>query len=222
MEDVMGAFYETKLFFIESLGRPVKTYEEWMNMPEKSRAAGLYLSFYNEIMTAWNKVKSFYTLEEDGVSCILQYLEKNQPIIENDSRKFDPRYVYRVAFNSLYCICHDIKGDRDRWEKETSNIVGYGEDEINLFDNYVGSTSYDPEVERVKENFWQVISVLGDEGAKVVDYLINGGSLYKMNVRSSSYATDRLRDVSVSRRRADEIIEILKILLAPYKDEFYK
>lgn len=218
----MGAFYETKIFFLESLGRPVTTYEEWMNMPERRRSAGLYLAFYNEIMTAWNKTKSFYTPEEDGVSCILQYLEKNQPIIESDRNKFNPRYVYRVAFNCLYCICHDIKTDRRRWETETSNIVSNGEDEINLFDNYVGGECQDAELERVRAAFWESISILGDEGAKVVDYLINGGSLGKTRKDSVNYNEDRLRDVSVSRKRSEEIIEILKILLKPFKDDFYR
>lgn len=218
----MGAFYETKIFFLESLGRPVSTYEDWMNMPLRSRAAGLYLAFYNEIMTAWNKTKSFYTPEEDGVSCILQYLEKNQPMIENDSNKFSPRYIYRVAFNCLYCICHDIKRDKKRWENETSNIVSAGEDEINLFDSYVGGDSQDSELERARKALWATVSVLGDEGAKVVDHLINGDSLGKARKNSVNYSQDKLRDVSVSKKRADEIIQILRIILEPFKDDFYK
>lgn len=222
MEDKMGAFYETKIFFLESLGRPVANYEEWMNMPSRSRAAGLYLAFYNEIMTAWNKTKSFYTLEEDGVSCILQYLEKNQPIIENDINKFSPRYIYRVAFNCLYCICHDIKRDKQRWETETSNIVSAGEDEIDLFDNYVGGNAQDSDVERARKALWDSISILGDEGEKVVYHLINGSSLGKTRKNSASYSQDRLRDISVSRKRADEIIQILKIILEPFKDDFYR
>lgn len=218
----MGAFYETKIFFLESLGRPVSTYEDWMNMPSRSRVAGLYLAFYNEIMTAWNKTKSFYTPEEDGVSCILQYLEKNQPMIENDSNKFSPRYIYRVAFNCLYCICHDIKRDKKRWENETSNIVSAGEDEINLFDSYVGGDSQDSEIKRARKALWATVSVLGDEGAKVVDHLINGDSLGKARKNSVNYSQDKLRDVSVSKKRADEIIQILRIILEPFKDDFYK
>lgn len=218
----MGAFYDTKKFFLQSVGDPAKTYDEWMMLPKASRSAGLYLTFYNEIMTAWNKTKSFYTSEEDGVSCMLQYLEKNQPLIESDIDKFSPRYIYRVAFNCLYCICHDIKTDRRRWEIETSNIVGSGEDEINLFDSYVGGVCQDVEYERIKTTFWSVIETLGPEGAKVVEHLINGSSLSRTRKNSVDYRNDKLRDVSVSASRKAEIVEILRILLEPYKDEFYR
>lgn len=218
----MGVFYETKIHFFNILGEPSKTYEEWSVLPKESRAAMLYLTFYNEIMTAWNKTKSFYTPEEDGVSCVLQYLTKNEPLIMQDKNKFSSRYVYRIAFNCLYCICHDIIKDRKRYELETSNIVSSGEDEINLFDDYCGGVQFDYEREVSKRQLWAVIEVLGPEGAKVVDHLINGGSLKRTAKNSKDYKNDTLRDVAVSVEKMSEIVETLKVLLAPFKDEFYK
>lgn len=220
----MGAFRDTKLHFYSILGDKVNSYEEWMVLPKNLRAASLYITFYNEIMTAWNKTKSFYTPEEDGVSCILQYLVKNESIIADNKEKFNPRYVYRIAFNCLYCVCHDIVKDRLRWEMEISNIVGCGpsdEDEINLFDDFVGGKSSDYELEATRVKFWETISVLGDEGLKAVDYLLNGGTLRKATKASPNYDSDRLKDISISVDQLSEIVNTLKVLLAPFKEEFY-
>lgn len=216
----MGAFYDTKLFFQTSVTK-VNNYEEWMSVPDSQKAACLYVTFFNQIQMAWNRTKSFYTPEEDGVSCELQYLEKNVQLIKENSKKFDPRYIYRISFNALYCICHDIIKDRQRWEIETSNIVGSGSDEINLFDDYVGGVSQDNDLEMIRDRMWAVIESLGEEGLRVVDSLINNDTLRRSSKQSPNYEQDRFKDISVSVARASEIIEVLKILLAPFKDAFY-
>ena len=89
-----NAFSETRNLFITSTGytRPL-SYDEWNMVPSEHKAAVLFVQFYDEITLAWYKTKSFFVVEEDGVSTMLQYLMKNVPINENDSKRFKPSYI---------------------------------------------------------------------------------------------------------------------------------
>lgn len=210
-----NAFSETKKLFMESTGytRPV-SYAEWILIPQEHKAAVLFVQFYDEITLAWYKTKSFFVLEEDGVSTMLQYLIKNVPIIENDPKRFKPSYIYRVAYNCLYCISHDIKRDIERYEKEVSNIVMSGEDQLDLFDTVVANTDIYEELRR--KEFWAVIENMGVKTQKVVNHLLNGESLGTVSKRSKSYATDPLRDIAVSVDEMEAILADLKKKLARF------
>lgn len=194
-------FHATRNLFRNYLGYtgPL-SYDEWMDVDDEDKAAVLYVQFYSQIVLAWNKVKSFYTIEEDGVETILQYLMKNVPIIMNDPKRFTARYIYRVASNCLYCICHDIKRDRDRWELEVSNIQSSGdsEDTFDLFDTLVDESSGNMEGAIAKEEFWKVVDSLGDDVLKVVEKLLNGNK--------------------ISGKKNLECVEILRINLAKFRD----
>ena len=173
--DRLGSpFYATRKMFRMYTGyeEPL-SFEEWVEIPEDSRAAVLFVQFFDQITLAWEKCKSFYTLEEDGVSTVLQYLQKNVPIIENDPNRFSPRYIYKVAYNCMYCICHDIKRERDRWENECSNIKLHGEEELDLFD-IVCSRSTDDIFcsDEFKERFWDIIEDMDKDTKTVVRELL--------------------------------------------------
>ena len=105
------------------------TFDQWMEFPDDQKSAVLYLRFYDQITLAWDKTKSYYTLTADGVSTVLQYLEKNVPIIKANANKFNERYIYRVAYNCLYCICHDLIYPRLAYEHEVpEELSGHGDD----------------------------------------------------------------------------------------------
>lgn len=198
-----NAFYETKALFADytHYTHPL-SYDEWLAVADQDKAAVLYVQFFDQITLAWFKTKSFFVIEEDGVSTVLQYLVKNVPLIQAAPAKFTPNYIYKVAYNCLYCISHDIKRDIDRWENETSNIVAYGEDELDLFDTVMSNRSeYDEDAESAE--FWAIIDNMGPEALKVVNYLINSNqTLSKTRVSKSCRAnaelfkdTDRLAEV---------------------------
>ena len=194
------------------------SYEEWMIVPQEHKAAVLFVQYYNEITLAWFKTKSFFVLEEDGVSTMLQYLVKNVPIIENDPKRFKSGYIYKVAYNCLYCISHDIKRDIERYENEVSNIVTSGEDQLDLFDTV--SSSQDIDDILAKEEFWKIIENMGLKTQKVINHILNGESLDKVSRRSSKYASDPLRDISVSLDEMEEIISQLRVKLAKFENLF--
>lgn len=195
-------FYATRSMFKNHLNYTHPwTYEEWLELSDSNKAAALYVRFFDQITLAWYKTKSFYTLDEDGVSTVLQYLMKNVEVIKEKSSRYSEGYIYKVAYNCLYCICHDIKRDRERFEKETSNVlpVGGGTDEVDLFDTV-------PDIEDIlatldRQAFWSLIDREGEDTAKVVEKLLRG-----LHPRGAKNAA---------------IIERLRVILEPYKSEFY-
>ena len=151
---------------------------------------------------------------------MMQYLEKNITIIENDPRRFIPNYIYRVAYNCLYCICHDIKIDRIRWETEISNIQMHEGQEFDLFDT-VDNGDSDFLTSSEREYFWYIIESMGPEAAKVVNHILNGESLNKVNKRAKRYESDPLRDIEVSVEQMENIISDLKSKLERFKSLYY-
>ena len=170
--------HKTRALYSNYIGydKPL-TFDEWNELPLGSKAAALFVQFFDQISLAWFKTKSFYTPEEDGISEVMQYLMKNVPIIEQDPARFTPKYIYRVAYNSMYCICHDRKVDRDRWELETSNILSVGEndtDTVDLFDTVRDMDSIPQEI--MKRNMWNKIDNLDEQYQSVIDSLLTGAA----------------------------------------------
>lgn len=187
----MGAFSETRIMFAEAISyeKPL-TFDQWMRLApvprvsrkdgsvkysEDHRAAALFVQFYEQITLAWYKVRSYYTLEEDGVSTVIQYLQKNVPIIAANPKRFSPHYIYQVAFNCLYCICHDIQIDRERFARETSNIHLTDNGEVDLFDTVAESDVLESEIAR--KAFWKLIYDALTEEATYSRKVIKGGEV---------------------------------------------
>lgn len=210
-------FHQVKVRFREFSGysKPL-TYEEWMATPDECKAAVLYVQFYDQITLAWNKTHSVYSDINDGVSEVLQYLNKNVEKIKADKKRFTPAYIYKVAYNCLYCLCRDMNRYRAVYDNECSNIVGYGEDELDLFDTLVdeksesaqfdvdGATSYLTNATKV----WDIVESMGKDAKLVVAKLLG----------EKSYTPKELN--SVSEERTQEIISELRTRLAGFVGVF--
>lgn len=252
---IQGAFGETRKLFATYVGNlkgdgSSLSYEQWMEYPTDLKAAALFVNFYDTITLAHYKAKSFFVEEESAVETELQYLMKNVPLIEKDSRKFTGAYIYRVSYNCLYCISHDIKREIERWEREISNVVGYDGDELDLFD-IVQSNILDGESDLSSRSFWKIIEQMGPETMKVVNWLLNeeqslekAKAFRRKDPRTlptwdkkpeyekrqmvmtyeackNNYEIDPLKEISVTMERAEEIIEELKLALEMFKDVYY-
>lgn len=204
------------------------TYSDWLSLPDYiqkknkdgvlekiatgNKAAVLFLQFYEQITLAWYKTKSYYAMDEDGVSTVLQYLEKNVQKIKDSPKRFTPAYIYKVAYNCLYCICHDIQRDKLRAENEMSNIQPNGSDgeELDWFDS-VCDTRYDMVDEicrrdtfHISNEIWDMIEDMGVPTKKVVAKLM----------KENSYIQSELD--SISSDTVDRITQELRVKLAPY------
>lgn len=211
-----SAFQDTLTMFRNHLGytEPL-SYEEWRELPHSKKAAVLFVQFYDEITLAWWKANTLSFIDsEDGVSTELQYLEKNVPILEAHPERFTSKYIYRVSYNCLYCICHDRKCDKDRYAYEMSNIVNHDGEHLDLFDTVPSGLSTEDSIDRseFQKEFWDVVNSMGPKAEKVIRYLCsnNKADLKKTPSKSSIYDIDALRDLTVSLEEANKVIEELK------------
>jgi len=242
----LSAFYDTRDCFKKNIcyNNPL-SYDEWAQVPDDQKVVFLFVQFFDEITLAWTKANAFdFIAPEEGVETVIQYLQKQvcdryikghpkrkvsnsyfnshrteceeHRIIEENPKRFSPGYIYRIAYNCLYCICHDLKSVQDRWVNEVDPIVVLGEDELNLIDynpsSRVASAEVIYEAESFENEFWDIIEDMGVDAEKVMRYLLSGDEkdLKKLSKRNSDYATDPLRDVEVSLEAAREIINQLK------------
>ena len=207
-------FQQTKIRFREfaSYERPL-TYEEWMIAPDECKAAILYVQFYDQITLAWMKTKSVYSDINDGVSEILQYLNKNVEKIKNDGKRFTPNYIYKVAYNCLYCLCRDPNRYKAAYENECSNLVAYGDDELDLFDTVLDNeddrdSKFDPDSSQAylynATKLWDIVESMGSKAKIVVAKLLGENSYTPMEMNS------------VSEEETAEIIEELRNRLGSF------
>ena len=136
-------------------------------------------------------------------------------IIDEKPEKFDPGYIYKVAYNCLYCICHDRKCDHDRLENETSAVIAHDGEELNLFDTISdsrGSAENVSESVSFEKEFWSIIEDTGMSAEKVMRYLLtkNEDDLKALNSRSKRFKEDPLASVEVSLEAVDTIVAELR------------
>lgn len=200
-------FYETRRIFKEYIHFqfPV-TFDQWNTLPQDHKAAWLYVQYFNQIISAWYRSKSFYASEQEGVETICQYLLKNVPVIEKNPKRFTPSYIYRVAYNCLYCISHDRVGDRLRYELESSNVVPTSDGELDTFDLIEDERSNPDDYKDDREDLWNSLLQLGQDAIEFASYLIDGGKLPN----------------GVRGKRKEELRSLIESELVQYKDRFYK
>lgn len=212
----VASFFETRNCYRNfiNLSQPL-TFEQWNQLPRDQKSVALFLQFFNEIILAWDKANTLDFIEDaEGVEIINQYLDKNVSIIEQHPERFTAGYIYRVAYNCMYCICHDRKCDKDRLENETSAIVTSDDGELNLLELASDKKSAEDIAEdnSFEREFWAIIEDSGMEAEKVMRYLLsnNEGDLRKLTKRNRNYSSDPLRDVEVSLEDAQNIIRKLR------------
>ena len=216
--DSGNQFYQARVRFREFSGytSPL-SYDEWMSAPDACKAAILYVQFYDQITLAWMKTKSVYSDINDGVSEVLQYLNKNVEKIKNDGKRFTPNYIYKISYNCLYCLCRDPNRYRRAYDNECSNVVSYGEDELNLFDTIVEDDDvrddkFDVEGSRAKlynaTKMWDIVEDMGQKAKYVVAKLLG----------ENSYTPKELD--SVSEEEAAQIIIELRDRLSRFVEVF--
>ena len=221
LSDLGTQFYQTKVLLREfAQYEKALTYEEWMEAPDECKAAILYVQFYDQITLAWSKTKRSYVDINDGVSEVLQYLNKNVEKIKDNGKRFTPAYIYKVAWNCLSCLCWDDPDYNRRrrvYDNEMSNIVGYGEDELDLFDTFTDDEEereqmFDTDGAMLKlanaTMIWDIVEDMGKKAKYVVANLLG----------EKSYPPKELN--SVSEEETEEIIAELKVRLARFADVF--
>lgn len=219
-------FYETKTMFENYTGCTANVrlpYEEWLRLhtpgddSNSKAAAALFVMFFDEITLAWEKAKADFIQDEDGIECVLQYLQKNVDVIRKNRSRYTPNYIYRVAYNCMDCLRY-VEREQFRSKLTSSNVVPKDGEELDLYDMSPDSIDYDLELTR--KEFWETIEGMDDQTAKVINHLLNGESLYKVSARAANRDNDPLKDVSVTKQEMAAIIEKLQEKLEKFKPAF--
>lgn len=127
----MGAFFDTFIMFKTYIGKiePL-TYEQWLTLSDSHKIASLYVHFYDVIIKAYHANRSKYATEEECVSRLLQYLNRNVTHITNDPKRFNSAYIYTVSANSISTLTHS--------SRVSKNLKFY-------YDNVVSNNAYNSE-----------------------------------------------------------------------------
>ena len=189
------------------------TFEEWNNLPSDLKVSALFVQFYQEIELVWNKYKQTFSDESDGVEIVLQYLNKNVPIIERNSNRFTQAYMYKVCSNCIKAITIRADGNRYRtiYDNEVSNIqtTNSGEevDLIDRHDKFINTLIKENMTDERCREFWDIIE--SDEDCiNVVCRILDQPRLYGKRRRR------------VSRKEFNQQVAILREKLSDFRSDF--
>ena len=213
------AFYATYKMFRNYLGYygPLP-YELWLALPEDRKAAGLFVQFYDTINLAWYRLKTPAAIEEDCVSEVIKYLIKNVSKIEEDAKRYSPKYIYRVVYNCIYCKSVDPYNGQTAatsWytNNVSPNISSESGEEMSLFDTMVGKdedavfTAFLAS-DAIRSDFWKKIYDMGPKAVSVVCTLMD------------EHTQETRKLPRVSEDEFDKILSQLRIELAEFKNIF--
>ena len=207
-------FYNTYKLYREYIGyKHDYSYRQWLRLPERFKAAALYVQFYNEITLAWYKVKTEWSFEEEGVECINQYLLKNVEKIIADKKRFTPQYIYKVAYNCLYCLCIDPTKNKMRYQSETPSSFNVGDDELDWFD-YLGEV-FDFEEQSIQQSLRNFFDSLDTNLDLYVQYKLGELTEYKLccKLKAGNYITCNVRDAQSRKQVIDYVDSEYPILI---------
>ena len=202
----VSQFYTTRNLFQEACGcNDSLSYDDWMTLPDDYKAAALYIVFFDQVTLAWVRLRTPAAVEEDCVSEVLVYLQKNVDKIKDSPERFTPAYIYRVCYNCIYCKSVDPYSGQTAstsWYNNTcSNIMNGPEDSFDLFDltESRDSTGYlESEVEHTTEAawFWEKVKAIPN-GMEVAEELLGGKKNPKIGKQARTLALSQIRDLMV-------------------------
>ena len=90
----MKEFYETRKLYRDytHYEKPL-TFDQWSSLDRGYKAAVLFIQFFDEILLAWNKAKSYDGDELEAVETVNQYLIKNVDKIMEEPKRFKAAYI---------------------------------------------------------------------------------------------------------------------------------
>ena len=212
----MEEFFKAKNMFTAALNIESKlSFEEWMKLPDDYKAAALYVNFFDNITMAYAKCADLCVDENDALSTLLQYLEKNVAIIMEHPERYKPAYIFTVSKNAMSPL-RRIQKNRDRvtyvkspeindtWNSQ--RISGPTiEDGINCAFAYLedpDQTPIDDDRDYIRDEIDTIIGKLDKTTLSVIDHLIYNVKLGKKGTLNYN-----------------KIVADLKKLLIRYKDE---
>lgn len=165
------------------------SYEDWMNVPEDYKCAALFVNFYDQIVLAWQKQKTYFLEDEDAVSIVIQYLLKNVDKIKADRKRYTAAYVFTVACNAIIGFTRPAPR-RDYYDNYQSQYFTDNEgNEKDIFE------ILEDDVDRFDaEKFGAIVESLDSADFELFMYLIHN-KLSGRKTKQYADALKRLREV---------------------------
>ena len=160
------AFTTTCLMFSNYLGfRNRLSYTDWVSLPKDSKVPALFVGFYDEIKLANFKRHRNYSDDTLSVETVIQYLTKNVPMIEADSSRYNPKYIYRVAYNCIGSLWCEGSAAHRAYHHSIDHYVAGNDDELIsrldfIPDNANVEIIVELDEELSREAFWRIVDSL--------------------------------------------------------------
>ena len=166
------------------------TYESWMAIPADLKCAALFVNFYDQIILAWQKQKTYFLEDEDAVSVVIQYLLKNVEKIEADASRFKSAYIFTVATNAIIGFTRPIPRQEYYNNYQGEYFDGNDGEEKSIFETIVdeGNT-----IDR--EHFNTIIASLDNAEFTLAMQIISGKALSGRQMKKFAKAYARLKEL---------------------------
>lgn len=218
-------FMSTRKLFSNYIGytQPL-SYDQWVSLPDDHKAAALFVQFYDTIYLAYVKCRTNAASDTDCLEEVLQYIIKNVPIIQDNPRRFNSRYIYRISYNAIYCKSidpyHGQTAETSWYNNTCSPYVATDSGEICMFDfmSHGEDSNFDFLMD---ESFWSVVySVVDDMGpdaAFVLNTLCGGNATTSKFFGSEKHPNRHKR---ITARYIERVTEELKRRLIEFAKQF--
>lgn len=204
----MKEFYETRKLYRDytHYEKPL-TFDQWSSLDHGYKAAVLFIQFFDEILLAWNKAKSYDGDELEAVETVNQYLVKNVDKIMEEPKRFKAAYIYRVAYNCLYCVNHDRQIDKDRREREVDPYVDKGDGTYLNITDFIPSSKAQDDFDEVEDDrlakskeFWDLVESVDKDADVIIKYIIGSRKdLTKRASKKKDAVLEKMRELLVQR-----------------------
>lgn len=171
-------FEATKTMFVSALDGYISggniSYGEWMGIPDDLKAIALYVQFYDSITLAWAKTRCTYITDDEEVSVLLQYIQKNVDKIKNDQKRYTGPYMYTVGYKCMGSLRRK-SNEQTRYNMTSSRYTtNESGEEIDILEKYVKED--DPEVidKTIMKDFWASMDKQPKIMQEVIESMVNG------------------------------------------------
>ncbi|MBP5267011.1 MAG: hypothetical protein J6Z29_00270 [Ruminococcus sp.] len=144
-----------------------------MQLPEKYKASALYVTFYQQIVTAASKVCNPNIPETDTISFINMVLVQNLDDIKNNPKKYTPAFIYTLARNAAV----DVTRVKNKYS-------------VFISDTEIMNLSFDYYYEEYEDEFYDIIP---DESDPVIAAALDAINLKMLEIENDPHLRAAIR-----------------------------
>lgn len=167
-------------------------YDAWLQLEYDSKAASLFVTYYNNIYLAYSKCLNMFKDDEyRPIELIIHTLMKNVDKLICDSKRYNASYMYKITWNCLYIYgqrnmsnlqhmnsynCYEhVKKDGESTEFDIFDNEEILKSVVNISESYYRSAEH----EYAKTELWRFLEDCGEQTMELALHLIKKGKILK-------------------------------------------